>query len=240
MTGDRVQGTTRPAAQLPSQQAGSGEARLDDAALVQRLRRGEESAFAEIVSGWSPVMLRVARRHLSTHASCEEVVQETWLAVVRGLNDFEGRSSLRTWVFRILTNVAVTRAVREARSVPMSSYLTAEDSGPTVDSDRFRGPDDEYPRHWTVAGQPTRWAAGPEDSAVAAETRRLLGTALAGLPEGQRTVVTLRDVHGLSGAEVCFLLGITAVNQRVLLHRGRAKLRTVLEQYFTRFGEARS
>jgi RNA polymerase sigma-70 factor (ECF subfamily) len=235
MTQNRVQATTRAA--LPQQEAGP---RADDAALVQRLLRGEESAFAEIVNAWSPVMLRIARGHLSTHASCEEIVQETWLAVLRGLGHFEGRSSLRTWVFRILTNLAVTRGVREARSVPMSSLLAAEEPGPTVAADRFRGSDDEYPGHWTVAGQPTPWVAGPEDSAVAAETRRLLGAALADLPERQRAVVTLRDVHGLSGAEVCPLLGITPVNQRVLLHRGRARLRTVLEQYFSRVGEATS
>jgi RNA polymerase sigma-70 factor, ECF subfamily len=234
MTRDQVRATTTPAVQVPAQ----GTAASDDSAIVERLRRGEESAFVEIVTGWSPMMLRVARGHLSTDASSEEVVQDTWVAVVHGLHRFEGRSSLRTWVFRILVNLAKTRGVRESRSVPMSSYLATDDSQTTVDPDRFRGPDDEYPRHWTVGGQPVRWVTGPEQSAVDAETRRLLGQALADLPERQRTVVTLRDVHGMSGAEVCPLLGISAANQRVLLHRGRARLRAVLEQYYAELREA--
>lgn len=205
---------------------------------MERLRRGEESAFAEMVSGWSPMMLRIARAHVSTEASSEEVVQDTWVAVVRGLQRFEGRSSLRTWVFRILVNLAKTRGVRESRSVPMSSYLTSDDPEPTVDPDRFRAPDERCPRHWTLSGRPTAWVAGPEQSAVDAETRRLLGAALADLPDRQRTVVTLRDVQGMSADEVCPLLGISATNQRVLLHRGRARLRAVLEDYYRELGEA--
>ena len=171
--------------------------RSDDSELVARLRRGDERAFAEVVSSWSPMMLRVARGHVSTDASCEEIVQETWMAVVRGLDGFEGRSSLRTWVFRILTNLAKTRGVREARSVPMSSWGPADETGPTVDPDRFRSADDQYPHNWTPVGAPAAWQPGPEQSAVAAETRQLLGGALRELPDRQRTVVTLRDVHGL-------------------------------------------
>ena len=209
----------------------------EDGELVERLRQGDEQAFAHLVSGWSPVMLRVARGHVSTDASCEEVVQETWMAVIRGLDGFEGRSSLRTWVFRILTNLAKTRGVREARSVPLSSWAPQEDSGPTVDPDRFRGPDDQYPHNWTPVGKPTPWEPGPEQSAVAAETRQLLGRALGGLPERQRAVVTLRDVHGLSSEEVCEALQLSPENQRVLLHRGRAKLRGVLEDYYRGAGE---
>ena len=205
---------------------------VDDSELVDRLRRGDERAFAEVVSSWSPVMLRVARGHVSTDASCEEIVQETWMAVVRGLGAFEGRSSLRTWVFRILTNLAKTRGVREARSVPMSSWGPADETGPTVDADRFRSSDDQYPHNWTPVGAPVAWQPGPEQSAVAAETRQLLGGALCELPDRQRTVVTLRDVHGLTSDEVCSLLDLSAANQRVLLHRGRAKLRTVLEDYY--------
>ncbi len=210
----------------------------DDTALVDRLRSGDERAFAEVVATWSPMMLRVARSHLSTDASCEEVVQETWLAVVRGLAGFEGRSSLRTWVFRILTNLAKTRGVREARTVPMSSWGPDGDEARTVEPERFRGPGDVYPGHWTPLGSPARWEPGPEQAAVAAETRRLLADALHGLPERQRTVVTLRDVHGLDSDEVCGLLAVTAANQRVLLHRGRAKLRTVLEHYYRSLEEA--
>ena len=129
------------------------------------------------------------------------------MAVISGLGRFEGRSSLRTWVFRILTNLAKTRCVREARSVPMSSWAPANDDGPTVDPDRFRAADDRYPHNWTVLGAPTRWQPGPEQSAVADETRQLLGVALQDLPERQRMVVTLRDVHGLSSDEVCAALG---------------------------------
>jgi RNA polymerase sigma-70 factor (ECF subfamily) len=212
----------------------------DDSELVDRLRRGDERAFAEVVSSWSPIMLRVARGHVSTDASCEEIVQETWLAVVRGLGAFEGRSSLRTWVFRILTNLAKTRGVREARSVPMSSWAPADETGPTVDPDRFRSSDDQYPHNWTPVGAPAAWQPGPEQSAVAAETRQLLGGALRELPDRQRTVVTLRDVHGLTSDEVCSLLDVSAANQRVLLHRGRAKLRSVLEDYYHVFEEVTS
>jgi RNA polymerase sigma-70 factor, ECF subfamily len=212
----------------------------DDTTLVDRLRAGDEAAFAEIVTDWSPMMLRVARGHVSTDASCQEVVQETWLAVLQGLGRFEGRSSLRTWVFRILTNQAKTRGVREARTVPMSSWSPDEELGPTVDPDRFRGPDDQYPHNWTPVGKPSPWGPGPEQSAVHGETRQLLGEAMVGLPERQRTVVTLRDVHGMSADEVCAVLALSQANQRVLLHRGRARLRTVLEGYYRPAGEETS
>lgn len=204
----------------------------DDHELVGRLRAGDERAFSEVVGAWSPMMLRVARGHLSTDASCEEVVQETWMAVVRGLDRFEGRSSLRTWVFRILTNLAKTRGVREARTVPMSSWAPVDDSGATVDPDRFRGADDQYPHNWTPVGCPTSWEPGPEQSVIAVEIRGLLAAGLQQLPERQRTVVTLRDVHGMTAEEVCSTLDVSPANQRVLLHRGRAKLRGVLEDYY--------
>jgi RNA polymerase sigma-70 factor (ECF subfamily) len=221
---------------LPEVRSGAGvpaprTAGADDRELVELLRRGDETAFATIVRGWSPMMLRVARGHVSTDASCEEIVQETWMAVIRGLNAFEGRSSLRTWVFRILTNLAKTRGVREARSVPMSSWAPSDEAGPTVDPDRFRAADDQYPHNWTPVGAPTEWQPGPEQSAVAGETRRLLGAALQELPERQRAVVTLRDVHGLSSDEVCAALDVSEGNQRVLLHRARSKVRGALERH---------
>jgi RNA polymerase sigma-70 factor (ECF subfamily) len=202
-----------------------------DTELVDRLRAGDADAFAELVEDWSPLMLRLARTHVSTQASAEEIVQETWLAVIRGLDRFEGRSSLRTWVFRILTNQAKTRGVREARIVPWSSVVP-EEQGPTVDPDRFRGPDDRWPGGWTVEGRPSAWEPSPESSAIAGEIRDRLAVALAELPERQRVVVSLRDVHGLSSDEVCDALGITTANQRVLLHRGRAGLRASLEDYY--------
>lgn len=206
----------------------------DDAELVDLLRAGDEDAFARIVEDWSPSMLRLARAHVSTDASAEELVQETWLAVVRGLDRFEGRSSLKTWVFSILTNQAKSRGVRESRALPWSS-LGPEDQGPTVDPGRFRGPDDQWPGGWTVEGRPSAWEPSPESSAIAGEIRDRLAVALQELPDRQRVVVSLRDVHGLTSDEVCATLGITGVNQRVLLHRGRARLRTALEDYYREF-----
>jgi RNA polymerase sigma-70 factor (ECF subfamily) len=205
--------------------------RADDDALVDRLRQGNERAFAQVVADWSPAMLRVAREHLSTRASCEEVVQDTWLAVVLGVDRFEGRSSLRTWVFRILTNLAKTRGVREARTTPLSAWVSTAESGPVVDPDRFSGPDAPYPGQWTPVGAPSAWPAGPEQAALAAETRRVVGSALRALPPRQQSVVTLRDVHGLSAEEVCSALDLSPGNERVLLHRGRARLRSALEGY---------
>ena len=197
--------------------------------LLDRLRAGDRTAFAELVDGWSPALLRVARLYVSTPASAEEVVQETWLAVIGQLDRFEGRSSLKTWVFRILENVARGRGRAEARALPWSSAFPDPDDGPTVDPARFRGPDDRWPGGWTVAGRPQAWVPPAEDAAVAAELRRQLGNALAELPARQRTVVELRDVHGLSAEEVCEQLRISPANQRILLHRGRARLRTRLE-----------
>ena len=192
----------------------------DDATVVARLRAGDQAAFAAVVRQWSPAMLRVARAHVRTHASAEEVVQEAWLAVVRGLDGFEGRAQLRTWVFRILVNVARRRGRVESRT-------SAELGGPTVDPSRFRDDDDPYPGHWRDYAAPADW--GPEPVLLAAECRALLEKALAELPERQRAVVELRDVHAFDSEEVCELLSLTPANQRVLLHRGRARLRSVLE-----------
>ena len=203
-----------------------------DRDLVRRLRGGDEGAFAEIVGGWSPMMRRVARTHVSTDASAEEIVQDTWLAVIHGLARFEGRSSLRTWVFQILTNRAKTCGVREARSVPWSSVGPLEDGSPSVDPDRFGGPDDQHPHGWTIAGAPRPWEPSPEGAALSAEILSYLAGALTLLPVRQRTVVTLRDIDGLAPEEVCELLGISAANQRVLLHRARTRLRAALEDYY--------
>ena len=203
----------------------------EESTLVRRLRARDEAAFTEIVDGWSPTMLRVARSFVSTDASAQEIVQETWLAALRGLDRFEGRSSLRTWVFRILSNLAKTRGVRESRTVPWSSFAP-DDEGPTVDPERFLGLTDPFQGHWTDDGIPRQWEPPPDASAIAGEIRRLLAAALQLLPERQRVVVTLRDVHGQTTDEICASLGITPTNQRVLLHRGRARLRTALEDYY--------
>jgi RNA polymerase sigma-70 factor (ECF subfamily) len=202
-----------------------------DNEVLERLRRGDDRAFAALVDRWSPAMLRVARAYVSNPQSAEDTVQDTWLGVVRGLAGFEGRSTLRTWVFTILVNRARTRGSREARSVPMSS-LAPDDDGATVDPDRFRGRHDAYPDHWTPTGVPVRWEGQPEGRVLAGEAVRLLGAALTALPPRQRVVVTLRDVQGLTSDEACEALGITAQNQRVLLHRGRAALRQALEDYY--------
>ena len=202
-----------------------------DAEVLERLRRGDEQAFAELVDRWSPSMLRVARAYVSNAESAQDAVQDAWLGVIRGLATFEGRSTLRTWVFTILVNRARTRGSREARTVPMSA-LPGEDSGPTVDPDRFRGPHDLYPGGWTTAGQPVQWEGQPEGRVLAGEALRRLETALSALPPRQRVVVTLRDVQGLTSDEACEALDITQQNQRVLLHRGRAALRQALEDYY--------
>jgi RNA polymerase sigma-70 factor, ECF subfamily len=196
-----------------------------DTQLVDRLRAGDEAAFAALLDCWSAGMLRVARGFVSTPESAAEVVQDTWLAVIQGLNGFAGRSSLKTWVFRILVNTARRRGGREARTVPWSSV----DQGPTVDPARFRGPGQPYEGHW-IDG-PARWP-GPEDATLAAEVRARAAAALADLPPRQRVVITLRDVEGYDSDEVCAILEISAANQRVLLHRARAFVRGRLEAYF--------
>jgi len=202
--------------------------------LLLRLRARDERAFDDLVRSWSPLMLRVARGYVSTDASAQEVVQDAWLGVIKGLATFEGRSSLRTWTFRILVNIAKTRGVKEHRVTPLSSLAPGDDAGPTVDPSRFRDADDTYPGGWTLAGRPQRWDADPEGGVLRGEVRVLVSAALDTLPERQREVIVLRDVHGFESEEVCALLAITAENQRVLLHRGRAKVRAALEGYYVK------
>jgi RNA polymerase sigma-70 factor (ECF subfamily) len=205
-----------------------------DAELVARLRARDEAAFVLLLDGWSAGMLRVARSIVSTPDSAAEVVQDTWLAVIQGIDRFEGRSALKTWVYRILVNTARRRGAREARSVPFSGVAGENgDDGPTVDPERFRGPDEDYPGHWRE--YPVPWGSrpwtGPERHALDDELRGVLERALAALPERQRVVVTLRDVAGHESEEVCEMLELTPANQRVLLHRARARLRAELEAY---------
>jgi RNA polymerase sigma-70 factor (ECF subfamily) len=200
-----------------------------DAELVGLLRARDEAAFALVLDAWSPGLLRLARSFVSTPDSAAECVQDAWLAVIEGIDRFEGRAALRTWVYRILVNTAKRRGVREGRSVPWSS-LGPED-GPTVDPARFQGPDEPFPGHWREL--PVPWPT-PEDATLAAETRALVGAAVAGLPERQRVVLTLRDVQGYAADEVCSILEITPTYQRVLLHRARAHVRGRLESYHAR------
>lgn len=206
--------------------------RVDDD-LVARLRAGDAEAFRHVVSAWSPVMLHVARSFVGSHASAEEAVQETWLAVIRGLDAFEGRSSLRTWVFGVLTNVARRQGVRESRTVPSSRFHDV-DAGPTVDPGRFRPAGEQWAGGWRAESAPR--ARGPESAALSAEGEVVLAAALSELPARQRAVLELRDRDGLSADEVCELLELSTTNQRVLLHRARAKLRLRLEAYYLRDG----
>lgn len=201
-----------------------------DAELVERLRAGDEGAFRLVLEAWCPSMLRVARSFVSTGASAEEVVQEARLGVIQGLDGFEGRSSLKTWAFRILVNTAKGRGLKESRVLPFSSLLP-EDEGPAVDASRFRQASDPYPGHWNQGQKPQSWGL-PEHAALDGEVRRAVGEALAGLPDRHRIVVTLRDVEGYGSDEVCRMLNISPGNQRVILHRARATVRARLENYF--------
>jgi RNA polymerase sigma-70 factor (ECF subfamily) len=212
-------------------QTASGQ-RADDTALVVALRSGDEVVFADLVDRWSPAMLRVARAHVSTVASAEEIVQDAWVGALRGLDRFEGRSSLRTWVFRILVNIATTRGVREVRTLPFSSAFGGDDEdGPTVDPDRFQAIGERYPGGWREF--PADWPPSPEGQLIAGEVRQVVHRSLAALPVRQRMVMTLRDIEGYDSDEVCRLLDLAPGNQRVLLHRARAAVRRELEGYYT-------
>jgi RNA polymerase sigma-70 factor, ECF subfamily len=191
----------------------------DDQALLERLRAGDESAFEALVTRHDGALRRVARTYVRTDAAADDVVQETWLGVVRGLDAFEGRSSLRTWIFSILVNRARTRGTRDARSLPFSSL--EEDDRPAVEPSAF-GADGR----WSSA--PPRLDGDPETGLLSAELREHLLRAVDALGGDQRAVITLRDLVGLSAAEVCDVLDITDGNQRVLLHRARARVREAL------------
>lgn len=200
----------------------------DDTTLVARLREGDERAFEEVVQAFYPAMLAVARGYVRTRGVAEEVVQEAWLGVVKGLDRFEGRSKLRTWVLQIVANIARDRAVREARSVPFSTFA-AEGEEPAVEPERFYRADEPFPGGWRSF--PTDWRTLPEPRLLASETLQLVDDAIGDLPQAQRIVMTLRDVSGFDAEEVCAALGISEGNQRVLLHRARARVRARLERH---------
>ena len=198
-----------------------------DEELVARLHARDEAAFALLLDAWSGGLHRVARSFVSTDASADEVVQETWLAVIAHLGSFEGRASLKTWVFRILANTAKRRARREGRTVAWPD--TEDADGPTVDPARFQGAGEEDPRHWRSF--PAPWPT-PEEAALGSEVAAAVRAAIAELTPRQRLVITLRDVQGCSAEEVRAVLEISAANQRVLLHRARAHVRAALESYY--------
>jgi RNA polymerase sigma-70 factor, ECF subfamily len=220
MTGDQDSGDSDPMIHVAS---------AADLRLVEALRRGDEAAFAALVDRYHGAMVRLARLHVKDVAVAEEVAQEAWLGVLQGLRRFEARSSLKTWIFRILINCAKTRGQRESRSSPFSSLSSSfhyqDDAEPAVAPDRF-----DQDAMWS--SHPHNWNTLPEQTFLSNETQARTRVAIAALPPMQQEVVTLRDIEGWPADEVCSSLGISEANQRVLLHRARSKVRSALEQYF--------
>ena len=200
-----------------------------DADLVALLRAGDEEAIAQLVERWSPTMFRLARSFVDSPQSAEDVVQEAWLGMLSGLARFEGRSSLRTWTFTILVNRARTRGAREARTVPQPPLGARGE--PNADG-WFPGSGGEAARTWSSIDAASRWDTAPESAVLSREALLQLDRAVSALPSRQRQVVTMRDVIGMSAEEVCAALGISAANQRVLLHRARVALRAALAGYY--------
>jgi RNA polymerase sigma-70 factor (ECF subfamily) len=216
-----------PGDDLPAAPVATAEERR----LVAALRAGDEAAFALLLDRHHGMLLRLARLYVGDPAVAEEVVQETWLGVLRGLDRFEARASLKTWICRILANRARTRAEREGRSIPFSALREAAgEAGEAVEPDRFHPPGHPSAGHW--AAPPRDWEVLPEERLLSGETRERVRAAIETLPPNQRAVISLRDVDGWSAAEVCNALAISETNQRVLLHRARARVRQTLERYF--------
>lgn len=209
---------------------GYGDA-TEDRQIVEALRAGDESAFVALIDQYHGSLLRMALLYVRSLAVAEEVVQETWLGVLQGIDRFEARSSLKTWIFRILINRAKTKGEREGRSVSFSSLgsLNPESAEPAVDPDRFHPIGHRVAGHWST--KPQDWSETPEERLLSDETLTCVQTAVAALPANQREVITLRDIDGWTSAEVCNLLAISETNQRVLLHRARSKVRQALERY---------
>lgn len=204
----------------------------EEASLLERLRNREEAAFLELVQRHHSGLVRMAQSFVSNRAVAEEVAQETWVAVLQGIDRFEGRSSLKTWIFQILINRSKTRGVREARSINFSSLndTDSEKDFSSVDPSRFFSSDDSaYPGHWAL--QPQQWDMTPEQLLLSEECQHYIEQAIANLPKLQRNVITLRDVQGWDNEEICSILAISEPNCRVLLHRARARVRQALEEY---------
>jgi RNA polymerase sigma-70 factor (ECF subfamily) len=199
-----------------------------DERTVTALRAGDERVFRDLFARTYPMLKRVARSYVDSDAVAEEIVQDTWLAIVTGIDRFEGRSALGTWIFSILTNQAKSHSAREKRATPFSSIGPRDIEQPVVGPDRFQNDDDAWPGHWATPPRP--WQK-PERRLLSLEARDRLREALAQLPDRQRLIVGLRDIDGHSADEVCDLLGLSQENQRVLLHRGRSRLRAMLEEY---------
>jgi RNA polymerase sigma-70 factor (ECF subfamily) len=202
-------------------------------ALVAKIKARDEAAFTELIQRFHGYLLPLANFYVSNQAVAEEVVQEAWLAVLNGIDRFEGRSSFKTWISRIVMNLAQTRGVRESRMVPFAEFADdeAQRTDAAVDPARFRDAAGDYPDHWSVAPRP--WNADPEKQLLSGEIMSVLERAVESLPEAQRLVLTMRDVNGWSAEEVCNVLAISETNQRVLLHRARSKVRGILENHFS-------
>jgi RNA polymerase sigma-70 factor (ECF subfamily) len=213
---------------------GSGHTYTDDDSLVAALRQGDESAFEWLLGTYDSTLRRVARNYVPTDTLADDVVQDTWMGLIRGIDDFEQRSSLKTWLYRILLNIARTKGVREKRSIPFSSAADAlaDSAEPAFDPERFRAPTatEQYPGGWVSF--PMAWETQPERVVESSETVGIVNAAVEQLPPAQREVLTLRDIEGWTSAEVCNALELTETNQRVLLHRARARVRRALELYF--------
>jgi RNA polymerase sigma-70 factor, ECF subfamily len=203
-------------------------ARCDDE-LVARLRAGDELAFEGLVRRYHGEMLALARTYVRTRELAEEVVQDTWLAVLHAIDRFEGRSSLKTWMFRILVNTAMTRGGREARTVPFSALEADDGEGPTVDPERFRATGESGAGHWRA--EPGDWRMLPEERLIGREAIEVVRRAIDGLPPRQAQVIAMRDIAGFSPDEVSATLGVTRGNQRILLHRARSRVREALERH---------
>jgi RNA polymerase sigma-70 factor (ECF subfamily) len=197
----------------------------DETTLVTALRAGDQRVFARLVDAYTPALLSVARAYVADQPTAEEVVREAWIAVVKGIARFEGRSSVKTWVFAVLINIAKQRGGRDRRR----NEILTDFSGSTVDAARFHGPDDLHAGSWRAP--PAPFPDSPEGSVLRREFLDVAKRELEKLPESQRAVVTLRDLLGFDAAEVCEVLDINPGNQRVLLHRGRAAIRQGLEDY---------
>jgi len=205
----------------------------DDGAVVLALRAGDETVFVDLVRRYQRPLLRLAQTFVPSEAVAEEVVQDTWIAVIKGIDGFEGRSSLRTWIFRILTYQAKSRGERERRSIPMSAFEPRDPGSdrPAVDPSRFRPSSDaRWPGHW--AEPPADWGSDAEGRLLGRETQDVISSAMDTLAPAQRLVMTLRDLEGWDSDEVCAALEISPGNQRVLLHRARSRVRAALERYF--------